>query len=51
MVGCNVGAYAKANLNLYRRKLKVHMEIAKDHGYLDVDVPRLEYNYTEYVPK
>lgn len=33
------------------RKLKVHMEIAKDHGYLDVDVPRLEYNYNEYVPK
>jgi len=30
------------------RNLKIHMEKAKDHGYIDVDSPQVEYDYNEY---
>jgi len=30
------------------RKMRVHMEIAKDHGFLDIDAPQIEYDYNEY---
>ena len=31
--------------------MKIHMEKAKDHGYLDVDSPQVEYDYNEYRTK
>ena len=30
------------------RKLQIHLEKARDHGWLDVDVPQVEYDYKEY---
>jgi len=30
------------------RKLLIHMEKARDHGFLDVDCPQVEYNYKDY---
>jgi len=33
------------------RNMKIHMEKAKDHGYLDVDSPQVEYDYNEYKSK
>ena len=32
-----------------RRKMQIHMEKARDHGYLDVDCPSVEYDYRDYV--
>ena len=37
--------------NVSRRKMQVHMEKAKDHGFLDIDAPQVEYDYNEYVEK
>ena len=36
------------NIIFFRRKMRVHMEIAKDHGFLDIDAPQIEYDYNEY---
>ena len=30
------------------RKLQIHLEKARDHGWLDVDVPQVEYDFKEY---
>ena len=32
-----------------RRKLLIHMEKARDHGYLDVDCPAVDYDYNDYI--
>ena len=34
---------------LSRRKLLIHMEKARDHGYLDVDCPAVDYDYNDYI--
>ena len=31
------------------RKLLIHMEKARDHGYLDVDCPAVDYDYNDYI--
>ena len=35
-------------MSLQWRKLLIHMEKARDHGFLDVDCPQVEYNYKDY---
>ena len=32
-----------------RRKLLIHMEKARDHGYLDVDCAAVDYDYNDYI--
>ena len=39
-------------LNLcFRRNMKIRTEKAKDHCYLDVDSPQVQYDYNEYKTK